>query len=145
MRIFALHLRLLGSQTILNQKSLFSVWIYCKTKIFPTIFWRVISTKEFIKNVSFCVWVKFECTKFLESCAIVGDIVPPGLRVFQIFSCGYFVSPRVFLMGILWVRNYFSFFFVGLIFFLWVFRGSKIFTRGYFVGNSWICAALVPQ
>ena len=43
-------------------------------------------------------------------------LVPPCHRAFM--------GPKFFLVGILWVP----------IFFLWVFRGPKIFSRGYFVG-----------
>ena len=35
------------------------------------------------------------------------------------------ISPNFFLVGILWAQNILS----------WVFRGSRIFSGGYFVGN----------
>ena len=42
----------------------------------------------------------------------------------KIFSRGYFLDPKFFLVGISWVQNFFS----------WAFCGSNIFSRGYFVG-----------
>ena len=54
-----------------------------------------------------------ECTKFRQQRVIVGLV---GL----VTSCH-----RVFV-GISWVTN----------FFLWVFRGSQLFSRGYFVGSK---------
>ena len=42
----------------------------------------------------------------------------------EIFSCAYFVSPKLFVVGTLWVKNFFS----------WVVRGPKSFYCGYFVG-----------
>ena len=76
-------------------------------------------------------------------------ILPPCL-------CRYFVSSKIFLVSILWVRIFFSWIFCGSEifsceyfvdpkFFLvciswlrnfssWVFCWSKIFSRGYFVG-----------
>ena len=45
--------------------------------------------------------------------------------------CGYFVGLKLFLVNISWVQNFSS----------WVFRGSKIFSCGYFVGpkfSSWV-------
>ena len=67
-----------------------------------------------------------ECAKFRGSRAIVGfvGLVPSCLR-------GYFMSPKLFLVGISWVKSFFS----------WVFRESKVFSRGYFVGQnfpSWV-------
>ena len=102
----------------------------------------------------------FECAKFRGSCAIVGllGLVPSCNRAFvgilwvqfffswvfrgfKIFSCGYFVGLKVFLVSISWVWNFFSrvfrgskIFLVGPKFFLVsIFVGPK-FSRGYFVG-----------
>ena len=47
------------------------------------------------------------------------------LRGFRIFSHGYFVGLKFFLLGISWVQDFFT----------WVFRGSKIFSRRYFAGQ----------
>ena len=73
-------------------------------------------------------------TKFGESRAIWmlwiqchRTIVPSWVfREFKIFSRGYFMGPKFFLVGIFWVQ----------IFFLWVFRGFKNFSRGYFLGSK---------
>ena len=86
------------------------------------------------------------------------SIVPLCPRGSKFFTCGHFFVPIFFVVGVSWVRNFFSwvfrrfeFFshqcFVGLKFFLvdassvqsffsWVFRESEIFSRGYFVGIS---------
>ena len=44
----------------------------------------------------------------------------------------YFVSSNIFLIGISWVLNFFS----------WVFRGSSIFYRGYFVGPKFFLVSI---
>ena len=62
----------------------------------------------------------------INSVGLVGLVLP----------CHHaFMGPKYFLLVILWVRNFFP----------WVFRGSKIFSRGYFVdlklffvGISWV-------
>ena len=43
-----------------------------------------------------------------------------------------FVGPKFFLVGILWVQNFFS----------WIFCGSKIFSRGYFVGPKFFLGGI---
>ena len=101
----------------------------------------------FVRDVCGIIEIeKFECAKFRGSRAIVGlvGLVPWCLR-------GYFVGSKLFLVGISWVQNIFSWvyfvvpnffrYFVGPRFFLggiswvqdfssWVFRGFKIFSRG---------------
>ena len=52
--------------------------------------------------------------------AIVPSWVFHGLKI---FSRGYFVGSKYFLVGISWVPNFFS----------RVFRGSKVLSRGHFV------------
>ena len=42
-----------------------------------------------------------------------------------VFLRGDFVGLKLFLVGIPWIQNFFS----------WVFRGSKFFSRGFFVAN----------
>ena len=57
--------------------------------------------------------------------------MPLYLRESVIFSRGYFVGLKFFLMGISWVPHFFS----------WIFGGSEIFCRAYFVGPnffSWV-------
>ena len=54
-----------------------------------------------------------ECIKFRRSRAIVPLCLPGP----EIFSCGYFVAPKVFLVGISWVQNFFSCIFCGSNFF----------------------------
>ena len=61
-----------------------------------------------------------ECAKFRGSRAIV----PSCLRGSEIFSLGYFVIPKFFLVAISWVQNFFS----------WALRGPKFFSRVYFLG-----------
>ena len=95
------------------------------------------------------------------SCAIVSSC----LRGSEIFFLGCFVGPKLFLLGVSWVRNFFSgvfrgsktfsrgfflgprFFLVGVlwiqIFFSLVFRGSKIFSRGSFLGPKFFLAGLL--
>ena len=71
-------------------------------------------------------------------------MLPPCLRGFEIFSHGYFMGPRFFLVGISWVRHFFSWvFFVGPKFYLvgisWVqhfSRGFEIFSSGCSAVNS---------
>ena len=55
--------------------------------------------------------------------SLVG-LVPPCPRAF--------VGPKIFLVGITWVQNIFS----------WVFRGSQIFSRGYFVGPKFFLVGI---
>ena len=43
----------------------------------------------------------------------------------KMFSRGYFVGPKYFLVKTLWVQTFFS----------WLFRGFKMFSREYFVTN----------
>ena len=63
---------------------------------------------------------KKECAKLRGLCTIIG-FVP---------SCHHVVvSPKYFVVGISWAEKVVS----------WVFRGSKIFPTGYFVGVSCIC------
>ena len=50
--------------------------------------------------------------------------VPSCLRGSEIFSLGYFVIPKFFLVAISWVQNFFS----------WALRRPKFFSRGYFLG-----------
>ena len=65
-------------------------------------------------------------------------IVPSWVRKFfswlylgsNIFSRGYFLGLKFFLVGISWVPEFFSW---VQNFFSWVFCGSKIFSCGYFV------------
>ena len=63
---------------------------------------------------------KLECAKFRGSYAIV----PSCLRGSEIFSRGYSMRPKCFLVGILWSWNFSS----------WMFCGPEISSRGYFVG-----------
>ena len=64
-----------------------------------------------------------ECAKFHGSCAIVGLVL-----------CCHraFVGSKSFLMGISWVQDFFS----------WVFRGSEICFRGYFVGPTFFLVGI---
>ena len=75
-----------------------------------------------------------ECAKFRESCAIVVLVylVPSCLRWSENFPRGYFVGPKYFPVGILWVSNFLS----------WVFRGSQFFSRGYFVGPKFFLVGI---
>ena len=59
-------------------------------------------------------------------------ILPSSHRGFRIFSCGYFVGLKLFLVGTLWVQK----------FFYWVRRGSEFFSRGYFVGPKFFLAGI---
>ena len=80
-----------------------------------------------------------KCATLSESRAIVGFVglvlscrcIFAGISWVQIFFSWYFVAPKFCLVGISWVQN-----------FVWlVFCGSKIFSRGYFVGLiffSWL-------
>ena len=52
----------------------------------------------------------------------------------NIFSRGYFVAPKFFFVGILWLRNFFSWVFRRSEIFLWLFCGSKFF---FLVLISW--------
>lgn len=77
-----------------------------------------------------------ECAKFCGSRTIMGlvNLVPSCLRGSKIHSRGYFVGPKFFLVGILWVRIFFVWVFRGFkIFFSLVFHGSRFFSRGHFV------------
>ena len=49
----------------------------------------------------------------------------------EIFSCGYFEDPKLFLVSILWVQNV-----------VVVFPGFEIFSRGYFVGPRFFLAGI---
>ena len=62
----------------------------------------------------------YECAKFSGSCAIVGlvGLMPSYHRAF---------------MGSSWVINFFS----------WLFRGSSIFSRGYFVGPQFFLVGIL--
>ena len=82
-----------------------------------------------------------------RSCAIV----PSWFRGFKFFSRGYFVGPKFFLVGILWVKIFSHGYFVGPKFFSQVFR-AETFSRGCFmgprcflVGISWVHFFFVPN
>ena len=64
------------------------------------------------------------CAKFRGSCATMG-VVGLVLSWHRAFVCEGF-----FLVSISWVHSFFS----------WVFRGSEIFFRGYFVGTKFYAA-----
>ena len=60
-------------------------------------------------------------------------------RVSESFPHGYFLGPNIFLVGISWVQNYFSWVFRGSRFFLsWIFRGSKYLNISFLMGISWV-------
>ena len=65
-----------------------------------------------------------------------------ALQVFRVsegFSHGYFLGPNIFLVGISWVQNYFSWVFSRSRFFLsWIFRGSKYLNISFLMGISWV-------
>ena len=53
------------------------------------------------------------------------------------------VGPKFFLVGISWIQNIFSWVFLRFnFFFLWLFRGSKYFTHGYFVDLSFLLVGI---
>ena len=74
--------------------------------------WQIRQQEEFLLLVK-----EIECAKFRGSRVVVGlvGLVP---------SC---------LLGISWVQNIF----------LWVFRGSQIFSRGYFVGLKFFLVGIL--
>ena len=65
---------------------------------------------------------KLEVDRTFVPSSLVQNVFSWVFRVSQIFSRGYFVGPRFFLVCISWVKNIFS----------WVFRGSPKFSP---VGN----------
>ena len=91
-------------------------------------------------QVNIClILVKNKCAKFCGLCAIIGlaHVVPlwhhafVGILWVQNFSCGSFMGPKIFLLDVLWVE----------IFFLWVWRGSEIFSCRYYVGSNFFLTA----
>ena len=69
-------------------------------------------------------------------------VVSLCLRGSKIFSRGYFVGPKFFLLDVSWVQDFFS----------WVIRVSKIFSRRYFVGpnfflrdTSWVTCEYISE
>ena len=56
---------------------------------------------------------------------------PNNIKLINLGGC--FVGPKFFLVGILWVQSSFS----------WVFRESRIFSRGYFVGLKFFLAGIL--
>ena len=109
------------------------------------------ASRSFLRTTFIIEHFQWECARFRGSIAFVGSMsLVPSCNLLcwvfcgsKIFSCGNFLWPEylsrgyivginVFLVGTLWVQN----------FFLWVFLGSALYYRGYFVGPIFFIVAI---
>ena len=77
---------------------------------------------------------RVQCHRSIVSISQVRNFFSWAFPGSEIFSRGYFVSPKFFSWVFRWSEINSRGYFMGTIFFSWVFHGSKNFSREYFVG-----------
>ena len=77
---------------------------------------------------------RVQCHRSIVSISQVRNFFSWAFPGSEIFSRGYFVSPKFFSWVFRWSEINSRGYFMGTIFFSWVFHGSNNFSREYFVG-----------